>query len=381
MHPRHVVWAVDHEEQREGEQVDADQDRYRIQRAADDVRDHRGGHPLPSSDGDDSGDDRQQQQRPISARGHSKGRFHSARLRARSCGSHAFVLECVVGHQVGLGVFVPGMVQGEALGDEAPGPGGIAAHDLHHTVDDRLPLRPVVHVLHALEQAIELGAVVVDGVFPAVVDFAVGPVEQKEEVFGVGVVGIPAPEQKLPVALAHLVLKAVEVAGADHQVDAELGKLLAGPVQARLAVGPGCCGVEIDQQRLARGRIPSVWVAGFGQQLAGLLDGLCVAAFRRPSRTWCDSVPVCRRRGRKCREGSDPGRGGRGHCKRSRSSPPYRWRWRWPAVACARAATGAADHLVLHVEAPVPDRGGHGGDQADAPAFELVAEAHVALAC
>jgi hypothetical protein len=41
MHARHVVGRVDHEEQEEGDQVDADQNRYRVQRAAYDVGEHQ----------------------------------------------------------------------------------------------------------------------------------------------------------------------------------------------------------------------------------------------------------------------------------------------------------------------------------------------------
>ena len=59
------------------------------------------------------------------------------------------------------------MVQGEFHRVVAEQPGRVVAQDGLHSVDDRLPLRAVFHVSHALKQFVIFGVFVVGRVFAA----------------------------------------------------------------------------------------------------------------------------------------------------------------------------------------------------------------------
>ena len=122
----------------EGDEVHPDQDRNRIQQAADEITQHQraasclrywrqAGHTRAMTAS------RQQAERPV-------GRPIPFRLPLLSqLGIDAPILERVVGHQIRLNVADPGMLQAEALGDEAEQPGRIVAQDGRHLVDDGLP--------------------------------------------------------------------------------------------------------------------------------------------------------------------------------------------------------------------------------------------------
>jgi hypothetical protein len=178
-------------------------------------------------------------------------------------------LSVLLAIRLGLTFMHPAVTQAERLGVVGENPRRVAAHDLQHGVDHLLALGAVVHVLHALEQAVEFRIVVVGGVLAAGADLLVRAVQQEQEVFRIGVVGVPAPLEQLRVALADLVLEAVVVGAAHHQLHVELVELLLHPVEPRLGVGAARHGVEIQHQRLAGLRVAAVRVARLGQQLFG----------------------------------------------------------------------------------------------------------------
>lgn len=66
-------------------------------------------------------------------------------------------------------------MEAELFRVEAGDPGGVAPDDLQHPVDDLLPLRRVFHILHLLEEAVELRVCVIGRVFPVFPALAFGP--------------------------------------------------------------------------------------------------------------------------------------------------------------------------------------------------------------
>ena len=171
------------------------------------------------------------------------------------------------------------MVEGVGLGVETPDPGCVSVGDLQHSIDHGLALRAIVHVAHLLEEGIEFRVGIVGGILAVGLDLAVGAIEQEEEVLRVRVIRVPAPHEDLARALAHFVLEAVVVRGADHQLDAELGELLAHPVEPGLVIGATGSGVEEQGQGLTRRLIATVRPAGLGEQGLGLVQG---PAYRPP---------------------------------------------------------------------------------------------------
>src|SRR5512147_3085212 len=114
---------------------------------------------------------------------------------------------------------------------ETEQPGCILTRQFRHAVDDLLPLRPVDHTLHFHEHAIKLWVAVIGGVFAAPAGLGIGAVQQKEEIFWVGIVSIPAPLKKLRITLRHLVLEAVVISGTNDQLYIEFAELLDDPIQ------------------------------------------------------------------------------------------------------------------------------------------------------
>ena len=84
------------------------------------------------------------------------------------------------------------MVQHIVLGVMAPYPRGIAAQYPQHVVYDLLPCRTVGHVLHLLEQVVEFGVVVIGCVLAPLAHLGLRAIEQEQEIFRIGVVGVPA---------------------------------------------------------------------------------------------------------------------------------------------------------------------------------------------
>ena len=184
----------------------------------------------------------------------------------------AIELQAVARHLVRLHVAQPCVVKAVIPGMEAPHPRRIIAQHGHHAVDHRLALRTVVHVLHALEQAVELGVLVVRLVFTAVFRSRIRPVQQEQEILRIGIVGIPAQEKHLRVALPHLFLEAVPVTGTDVQLHANALELPAIPVKARLVLWSTYGGIQVQHQRLPRPHIAATRVAGFGEQALCHID-------------------------------------------------------------------------------------------------------------
>src|SRR5690606_41960209 len=65
-------------------------------------------------------------------------------------------------------------------------PRRIMTEDVHHPIDQRLPLRTVLHALHFEEQRVVFGIAVIRGVLPLRLGAALRTVEQEEEVFRIG---------------------------------------------------------------------------------------------------------------------------------------------------------------------------------------------------
>ncbi len=207
-------------------------------------------------------------------------------------------------------------------------------------------------------------------------------VEQEEHVLGVGIVRIPAEEEELRVALAHLVLKPVEVGRPHHELHAQLAELLGQPVRARLVAEPARRGVEIQDQRLAGLRVAPLRPARLGEQAARdvhpasarlavvpFVDhrvdaGLALARAEHPRRDRAH-----RRHAAAVEEDGDELLHVQRHRHRlaqlARALPPF------PGVP-------APHHRIEHVEAEVEDRRRHGRQQADAARLHLVGQADFA---
>jgi hypothetical protein len=157
---------------------------------------------------------------------------------------------------------------------ETPDPGRIVAQDVRHAIDQFLARRAVLHRLDLLEQPVVFGILIVRRIFARLLDLALLAVQQEQEIFRIGIVGIPAEVKQLHRTLAHLFLEAVVVGAAHHQLRVDLGELLVEPVDARLGADAGGRRVEIDHQRFAGFRTPPIGPAGLGQQALGLGDRL-----------------------------------------------------------------------------------------------------------
>ena len=165
-------------------------------------------------------------------------------------------------------------MRGADVREVAHGPGRVLLHDGHHAVDDGLPLGAVGQRLHLLEQAVDLGVLVVGRVLAVVLGLARGAVQQEQEVLGVGVVGQPAQPEHLVLALAHLVLELVVVGGAHLQLYVDLGELPHHPVELGLVARRGRRVVVVVQHQRAAGlRVAAVRVAGLGHELLRVGDG------------------------------------------------------------------------------------------------------------
>ena len=134
---------------------------------------------------------------------------------------------------------------------QPPIPTGRRNEHLDHLSIRRLPLGPVVHRAHPFEQMVVLRIHIVGGVFAVLERAALRPVEQEQEVLRIRIVGIPAEEEHLRRALAHLFLEAIEIGVANHQLQVDLRQLFNQPVGARLSLRANQCAVEVDHQGFA----------------------------------------------------------------------------------------------------------------------------------
>ena len=267
---------------------------------------------------------------------------------------------------------------------QAPHPRRIVARDLDHPVDHLLPGRAVVHPLHLLEQTVVFRIRVVRRVVAVASGLCLRTVEQEQEVFRIGIVGIPSEEEQLHVALAQLVLEAVPVGQAWHQLHVYLLQLPHVPFDARARARPGAGRVEVQHQGLTGLCIAAIRIAGLGQQALRLGQGLAPRravdpvvhvpigaglAIAKADDAGCDR-PL-RRDGAAVAEDRDElflvdGQG-------------YRMAQLARTLALGRASLAAgADHGVVPVEADVEHRSGDRGLQPDATSGHLVADADVA---
>ncbi len=260
----------------------------------------------------------------------------------------------------------PAVGQDEVLGMVAEDPRSIPVQDVHHAVDHRLTRRAVGHVAHGAEQGVELRVGIVGGVLPPGLGPALGAVKEEQEVLRVGIVGIPAEEEELGVALADLVLEAVPVRGPHHQLQVDLLELLLQPIHPGLAAQAGGGGVQVDEEGLARGSVPSTGVARFRQQAPRFLHGFALGPPVHPvvhhGVHALPPLPVAEDARRDRPLGGDTAPVGEdGHefleIHRDGKGLPQ----------LARPLRIAAHHRVEHVEAHVHVAGGHGGLELDAP--------------
>ena len=268
------------------------------------------------------------------------------------------------------------MTQGVALGVQAEHPRRIVLQDAVHLANDPQALRGVVHVLHPGEQAVERRVGIVGRVLAPLPDPRLVAMQQEEEVFRIGVIGIPAQVVKLDAALAQLVLEAVEIGSPNDQLDVDLGKLPGQPVEARFFAHAAAGGIEIDHQRLARLFMTAVRIAGLDHQLPGQRNRLALRLA---------ILPVVDHR-------IDPGftslvaKNARRQRALRGNAPPVLEDGdelllidgdRDRLAQLGRPLVEAADHAVEHVEAHVEGRGLHGSQQADAFVAHLVGQGHV----
>ena len=120
---------------------------------------------------------------------------------------------------------------------------------IRDSIDPLLAVRIEIHAAELLEQAVELGAVIVRHVLALVLHLAVLAVVLEQEGFRVRIVGIPAPERELGIALAVFLLETVPLRQARHELYVDALELLdqqlePGAIEAVIAI-------KIDQQRFA----------------------------------------------------------------------------------------------------------------------------------
>ena len=111
-----------------------------------------------------------------------------------------------------------------------PDPRRISAQYLQHLVDYLLALWSVLYVPHPVKQAVVLRVIVVRGVLAPLCYLALGAVQQEQEILWIWVVRVPPKVEHLRVTLTYLVLEAVVVCAACHQLHVDLVELLAQPV-------------------------------------------------------------------------------------------------------------------------------------------------------
>ncbi len=263
----------------------------------------------------------------------------------------------------------------------APHPGRVLAHHLHHPVDDRLAAPAAFHVLHLVEQPVELRILVARLVLAVL--GAVRPIEQEHEVFRVRIVGVPAEREHLGVAQADLLLKAVPVGGADLKLQVDLGELPAIPGEPRGILGPTLGGVQIENQRLPRLRVAPVRISRLGEKPSRGFDGLAL----RPA---VDPVVHHRVVAPRLLAVAEDSRRQRPHSgdaaavgeDRDEFLPVHRDRHRLAQPACAlvRAcvALAAAHHSVVEIEREIEGRRRDGSDQADPAILHLGGQRGVA---
>ena len=188
----------------------------------------------------------------------------------------AVILQAVARHRVGFQVGQPAVVQAVILGVVTPDPWRVLAQHRDQPVYHRLAFRAVVHVFDPLVQAVEFRVLVIGLVLAVVLQRAVRAVEQKQEILRVRIVGVPAEEKHLRVALANFFLETVPVGGAHLQLYADAAKLLAIPVKARGAAGAAAGGVKVEHQRLAAFCLASARIAGLEQEFFRRVDRLAL---------------------------------------------------------------------------------------------------------
>ena len=159
----------------------------------------------------------------------------------------------------------PGVGQGEILGMKAENPGRVVLQNTVHAVNDRRPLRAVVHVLHFGEQAVRVGVDIVGSILAAAHALGLVAGKQEEKILRVGVVGVPAEEIDLRCTLAQFFLKSVEIGRANDQLDIKLGELAHQPVVAWFVVDAATGRIEVEYQRLAGTGVPPIGPTRFGQ--------------------------------------------------------------------------------------------------------------------
>ena len=133
-------------------------------------------------------------------------------------------------------------------------------------------MRTVVQVAHGAERLVEALAFVIARIFAAVLHLAVGAEEEREEVFSIRIVAVPAPEEDLGGALLHFFLEAVVVGRANFELNAEFGELPLIPLEVGLVALRGLLIVEDQYERHPRFRVSPVGVARFREKALGLID-------------------------------------------------------------------------------------------------------------
>ena len=290
---------VDREEEREREQVHADQDQHRVADAADDVAAARQRASLAS-------------RRPAVSR--------SRRLQPRNAGITAttsasaiadrppdrpvplgdlrraqrridlHVHQPVVDERARLDVADPLVIDRSCIRVVAERPRRVVLRDRDHAVHDLLLARAVVEVLQFVEQLVELGVAVVGRVLAVAVGhrLRVRAVQQEQEVLGVRVVGEPAPPEDLQRALLGLLLEAVVVGGADLELHADLRELAGHPLDLGFQFRrQHALVVVVEHQRPAGLGVAPVRGSRLRRAGASLPRSACASACHRRRRRRC----------------------------------------------------------------------------------------------
>ena len=253
---------------------------------------------------------------------------------------------------------------------------------LDRLVNRRQPFGAIVHRLQFLEQRIERRAFVVGAILAAALRHRIRAIQHEQEIFRIRIVGVPAHEEHLRVALAHFFLQAVPVGAAHVKLDVDPGELLAVPVKSRLVARPAVAHIKGQHQRAATLRIAPGRESGFGQQALGFSQ-------RAPQRFAV--LDLVGDRIDRCQALLKPENAGRQRALRGDPAAIAENRDELLHVDgdgdrladFARALgifrVGATDHRIEPVEGQKRRRGRGGGAQANAARFHLGAQPGFAL--
>ena len=255
------------------------------------------------------------------------GRFGAVRSASAFLRIRRLYFERVIRHLIRFCVGHPRVFKLEIFRVHAPDPGGVAPGDVEHLINDCRALGCILHVLHALEQAVERRVVVVRGILAVMPHLLVRPIEQEQKIYRVRGNPRSSPSRK---SARRLCASSPENGCSRWRgplARYPVFQLLEHPVELGLSFRANGRRFIVDRQRFPRRGIHAVWITRLRQQPACGFDRLAFGLAIHP--VIHIRIDAGAPHGnRKYPAPAAPAPRFRGHSRIWKSAPRNQWRWK-----------------------------------------------------